>query len=176
MKRKMRKIAMMCGIAVLAAVGGCATTTQLSNSFDASAIAWASGRGTNTITGAALMRTVGGEARTCAARSAELIPDSPYARERMQHLYGSTERGHNPAFLGRSANFTNDHPGYHSSTRSEVCDAQGQFVFSNIPDGSYFIVAEVIWMVPGQFGAEGGYVMQRVSVSGGETRRVVISP
>jgi hypothetical protein len=62
--------------------------------------------------------------------------------------------------------------------REEVCDAEGDFEFLNVPDGNYYLVAKVIWAIPGQYNQnyQGGGMMKRVSVNDGEHVKVLISP
>jgi hypothetical protein len=147
---------------------------QPSAVFHAADAAWAAQPGKNTISGSALMRTMTGDVKTCAGLLVELIPDTPYARERMTISFGSPEGGYFPA-----SNLTapSPDPEYTRSVRRSVCDAQGSFSFEGLPDGSYFLTASVVWNIPVQNAAfvQGGDIMQHVSVSGGEVRKIVLT-
>lgn len=154
----------------------CSTPTPLHSRFDPSAVAWFSQRGTNSIFGTALVRSLSGVAKTCAALPVVLFPDTAYARERMRALYGSDEEGYNPLTGGHPANFTEDDPRYQSTARTTHCDARGRFSFSELPDGEYFLVATVTWQER-SFGLPyGGYLMRRLHVSTGETKEVLLAP
>lgn len=139
------------------------------------AVAWAKARGKNTITGSALLRTRGGEARTCAAVDVYLIPSSPYADARMTLIYGADDRGYRSA----SAFYNVEDPpvGYIKANRSTICDAQGYFTFDQVPDGTYYITSVVTWSVPGRYVSltQGGGLMAKVTVEGGETKRVMLT-
>lgn len=166
-------------IASLAFLGACATTTAppitLTSSYSPYAHMVRPGQGG--ISGNALLRTVGGDAKTCAGFPVQLMPDTPYVRERMTHIYGNAERGYGAP--GRQFSPPNSHYQTEAGQRA-TCDAQGNFEFSNIEDGSYYLVSIVYWGVPtgGQFSTisqQGGSLMQRVTVSGGRTVRVVLT-
>lgn len=157
-------------------LAGCATApVTLQSRFDPGEIAWFEGRGTNAITGTAIMRTDTGAVKTCAALAVTLFPDSRYARERMRHLYGSDEDGFNPLAGGVPANFATPDPRYDAAAKSTRCDGRGRFGFNDLPDGDYFVVAAVTWRAH-RFGlTQGGYLMRRVHVSTGEFKDVLLA-
>lgn len=136
--------------------------------FSAAEVAWAAMEGENTVTGSALIRTVGGEVRTCAGFEVSLVPVSAYATDRVQRLYGNTQAGFNP-----SRSFKSAHPDYASTIRKQTCDPQGGFTFRNVPDGSYYLQTLVTWRT--YWGEQGGSLMQRVTVEGGEVVDVVLT-
>lgn len=147
-------------------------TVHLNASFDEAKARSMMQPGNNVITGSALIRQNGGGVVSCAGNIVELIPATPYAIERIQTLYGNSARGFAPSHI--RYNFVPDEPGYHSNRRSEPCDAQGNFEFRNVSDGDFFVITGVHWIV--QNIQQGGGLMQRVHVSGGESRRIVLAP
>lgn len=165
------------------ALGACATIPAmspiaLSETFSRDAIAWSLGEGENTIVGNAVLRTVGGDVKTCAGLGATLIAESPYSRARMEYIYGAGQTGFMGPGQGRY--FTPDPPEYHSTIRETVCDAQGNFTFNDIPDGDYYATALISWgaVQGGRYAyieTQGGILMQKVSVRGGETKRIVLA-
>ena len=172
---RIRSIATV-GAAVLS---GCATTRTLTvgSHFDPAEVAWFQHDGTNTIRGNALLRTVSGEVRTCAGLPANLTPVSTYARERMHLLYGDRDNGLLSASRGRVA-FASTDPEYQRMSRHTRCDSQGNFTFSALPDGDYFVTALVVWGVPlnaFMTATQGGYLMQRVHVAGGGVKEIVLT-
>lgn len=161
--------------AALLGATACATApAALQHNFDPQEVAWFNGRGDNAIVGSAVMRTVGGDTRTCAGNVVIAYPDSAYARERAMYLYGSIDAGFNPAFMGRPARFENSDPRFDTTERRVHCDAQGFFEFTDLPNGSYFVITSITWTP--QYVVEGGWVMRRVEVSGGERERIVLTP
>ncbi|MDD9857135.1 MAG: hypothetical protein OXU96_03675 [Gammaproteobacteria bacterium] len=57
-------------------------------------------------------------------------------------------------------------------------------MFKDIADGDFYVTLSITWEVPSQNPClrgiipdkEGGELMQRVTVSGGETKEIVLSP
>jgi hypothetical protein len=130
--------------------------------------------GSNTIRGSALIRQRGGGVVSCAGREVYLVPATEYAKERMSHIYGNTERGFNPAFGGRDIGLA-ENKAYSDAARRTLCDAQGYFRFTNVGNGEYFVATTIVWQVNPYFN-EGGALMERVLLRGNETREVVLSP
>lgn len=164
-------------LALVSCVTPPAPRLTLAHSFDPAQVAWFNAPGNATLAGQALLRTRGGEARTCAGLPVELIPVSDYASERMATVFGSAGSGFfdirttPPAFDNDAATGA---AAYAQMTRKTICDAQGNFTFSELPAGSYYIVALVVWNLPG--GArQGGALMQLVQASDGKTARVILT-
>lgn len=147
----------------------------LQNSFNAADYTWAEADGQNVVTGSALLRTVGGEVRTCGGLTVNLLPDVPYSRERMIAFYGNAGGGYLPANSVRATMiFMNEPFEYSRVGRGATCDAQGNFRFTKVADGAYFVIAEVTWGAP-YVGTQGGRIMQRVEVDGGQTVELIMS-
>ena len=154
-------------------------TVTLTERFDPADFAWAQAEGANTITGSVLMRTVGGDVKTCGGLEVELIPDAPYSRERIAATYYNASAGY------RAANSPQIGPvimgpvpaGYDGIIRRTVCGPEGRFRFSGLPDGGYFVIGEVTWGAPTAYGIEtqGGWIMRRIEVSGGQTAEVILT-
>lgn len=160
--------------AVALAATACVQQQKLvaSTPYNPNEMAWAVGAGTNTVTGFAVLRTVGGDARTCAGLPVRLIPDSPLARERMMGLYRSTVQGTSAAGAPRYDDSATD-PAYASHARDVRCDGQGNFTFDKVPNGVWYVAAAVVWSAaPSSGRLEGGSMMRRVELKGGETVKV----
>lgn len=168
--------AMALGITL--AVGGCEQLgsqfgrqeSALSTPIAPAEIEWARKTGANTVSGTAIMKA-NGINHTCEGQSANLIPDSAYARARMTAIFGNTTRGTRAASLG-PVKFERDDPLYVSSLRSTRCDASGSFSFARVPDGIWYATSSVKWQGPTQ--VEGGSMMQRVDVRGGRLVKVAL--
>jgi hypothetical protein len=158
---------------------GCATTrpevVKISAPFNEVAAAEAMKPGNNIITGSAFMRQRGGGVVTCAGASVELLPATPYAIERIGHLYGNKSEGlRTVAQHQKPFQFDPDAEGYIRIARKTKCDAQGKFTFEKVADGEFFLVTTVVWSLS-TYTTDGGTIMQRLSVSGGEAKSVVLS-
>lgn len=145
--------------------------------FDAQAVAWSKKAGTNTIAGTAEL-TANGQTKTCARLEVRLVPDARYTRERIAMLYGTATEGFVAADKARSVQ---ERPGavvdpaYARSHKVATCDAKGRFTFAGLADGTYYVLAPVIWRKPSSQ-TDGGFLMQRVNVKGGETKQLHMSP
>lgn len=156
-------------------LAGCVTPpkpVQLTASFNAEEARRLIQPGINVVSGSALIRQNGGGVVTCAGLPIVLVPHTSYAAERLRALYGNTERGYNNVY--RQLQFIPDEPGYTQYTRKTICDAQGKFSFTDVADGRFYLISHITWQVGNA--AQGGALMQAVSVSGGESRDVVLSP
>jgi hypothetical protein len=143
--------------------------------FDPAKTSWSTQAGPNVIAGVAHLATADGGMRSCASLPVRLAPDSIYTRQRVALLYGGTISSFVNA---KEAHRVRGKPGakvdkaYARSLKASVCDLQGRFTFKNLPDGTYFVMAPVVWGNRQGDVNEGGYFMQRITVSGGETRRI----
>lgn len=163
------------GLAGCASVQPQPTLMRLSSTFDAESVAWFNSAGTGIIEGQAFFQTRGGQPRTCAGLEVGLQPRSEYGDERLTVLYGGTSSGHLPAAMTQ-VQFTPDSLAYQQARKTTTCDAQGNFRLSGLPSGNYFLVTGIVWEVPGRYGLEGGSLMQSVSISEGESKRVILTP
>ena len=159
----------------LTAMYGCATTppipvVKINAEFDSLEAAKVLTHGNNTIKGSALWRQSGGGVVTCAGGQVGLVPATAYAIERIEHLYGNSTAG----ALVKQLEFEPDPVDFKVFVRSVQCDAQGYFSFTRVPDGDYFAITSVSWAVANRM--QGGPLMERVSVAGGDTKEIVLSP
>lgn len=147
--------------------------------FDPDAVAWSKKSGTNAILGTAELTTEIGQNKTCAGLEVRLVPDAHYTRERVAMLYGTTSEGFVEASEARRIQQTSDavvDPAYANSHKVAMCDRKGRFAFAKLADGTYYVLAPVIWQKSSATSTHGGFLMQRVTVSGGETRRLHMTP
>lgn len=166
--------------AIVAPVTACVTTqtpAKIGAPFDVSVAETAMKPGRNTVKGFAVLRTVGGDAKTCAGEKVNLTPATAYAAERMSVIYGSTISGQRTLGHGEYRTGWNgaERPvaDYSRLAYTTVCDAQGKFEFSNVGDGDWYVVSTVYWEVGGR--PQGGYLMRRVTVGGGQTINVALT-
>jgi len=156
-----------------------AAVAAISNpKFNPEHFAWSVPAGANVITGSASLQTRGGDVKTCAGATAQAIPQTTYTAARIIQIYGRLTRGFADAEASRKGS-KKDPQELQKFIRTAGCDAQGAFLFTDLPDGTYFITAPVSWERVG-YGPllvrEGGWLMQRVSVSDGKSVKVVLTP
>ena len=125
--------------------------------------------GRNTIKGNAFLRQTGGGVVTCAGATVYLVPATAYAKERIAVLYGSS----NFAGYDLRTRFNPDSPEYVSLVHTTRCDSQGNFVFERVADGEFFIRTVVTWRVG--YDDQGGSLIHRVSVDGGQTVNAIMA-
>ncbi len=154
------------------ALAGCAQLglpgSALSTPITPSEVEWSRKTGANTVIGNPTMKA-GPTTYTCAGQSANLIPDTAYARARMAAIFGNDSRGTRAASLG-PVKFEKDDPVYVSTLRTTRCDASGSFSFARVPDGVWYVTSSVKWQGASQ--VEGGSMMQRVDLRGGRLTKV----
>ncbi|MBI3198993.1 MAG: hypothetical protein HYZ40_16090 [Rhodospirillales bacterium] len=156
-------------------LAGCAQIERqvaLSSGISPAEVEWARKAGANTVIGTASMKS-GGTTHTCTGQSANLIPDTAYARARMAAIFGNDTRGTRAASLG-PVKFDKDDPLYVSSLRTTRCDASGSFAFPRVPDGVWYVTTSVKWGDPQGAKAGGGSMMQRLDVRGGRMVKVAL--
>lgn len=124
------------------------------------------GTGTSTITGQAFLKTRAGEVRLGAGNTVELVPLTPYTRERL-----------NRATLGGQHLEPRD-PRLAQYVRTTVADGNGNFEFRNVPAGDYVALCLITWeYVASAYSraTTGGQAYGIVKVGPGETVKVVVT-
>jgi hypothetical protein len=89
--------------------------------------------GENAISGQAFLKQPGNDVVTCTGSRVLLLPATSYFREMIGHMVaGSEPRPPEKAY-----------PSLKGMIRRAQCDADGNFSFSEIPDGTWFILTQV---------------------------------
>jgi hypothetical protein len=173
----MNKGLLLAGVLGLAS---CAVQQQKvvqTTTFDAEAARAQLAPGAASLAGSALMRQRGGGVVTCGGLKVSLVPETVYARERMEIIYGSSQGGfYRLANVAGNRQPAESDPEYMALARETVCDAQGEFEFTELSAGAYYITAPVVWSVPGNNLPEGGILMRRVQLVDGQRATVVLTP
>lgn len=144
-------------------------SSALSTPIAPAEVEWSRRSGANTVSGIAAQES-GGTRHTCAGQSANLVPDTLYARARMTAIFGNAVRGTRAASLG-PVKFERDDPLYVATLRTTRCDGGGSFSFPRVPDGIWYVTTSVKW---GAAQNEGGSMMQRIDVRGGRLVKVTL--
>ncbi|MFV0625439.1 hypothetical protein ACBY01_15700 [Sphingomonas sp. ac-8] len=148
--------------------------------------------GDNVIQGNALIPLNDGDAVICRGQIVFLVPVTPYTIERMTVAFESERQGYRSvrqrysgplALLGRDTTFQEPFPPFEpendhyqrSAGRETRCDSRGDFEFSGVADGDYFVTTAITWRDHRSM-PNGGGLMTRVSLRGGRTARVVLAP
>lgn len=157
------------------ALAGCAApsrTVTINEPFDGAQAGVLLAGGTNTITGSALMRQVGGGVVTCAGNEVFLIPATRYAKNRLQAIYGS---GKTLGILHERLTFNPDPPEYKASMKTTRCNAQGFFRFDTVADGEFFVQTSIVWKA-GTYSPQGGSLIDQITVRGGQVADITMAP
>lgn len=172
------------GIALLTGLAGCVTmqpktveykiTSEFNSEFARNQIANGSGE----INGTAFLRQKGGGVVTCAGGNVYLFPVTDYASDRVFHLYGGVPSINNVVsqnmrtVQNRKPLFVPDPPEYKEYSKTTKCDANGEFKFSQVKDGEYFINTSVVWQVQTY---QGGLLLARTKVENGKSPRIIMT-
>lgn len=168
----MNKTLLLIASLVLISCGPQTQKIEVSVPFDRSAAAYINKKGTAKISGQAFLRRRGGGVVTCAGQNVYLFPATDYANERMMGIYGTTGKGYRSA---KSAGYNEaESEDYYSYNRQTTCDAEGDFEFSGVADGDYYVTASVLWQVNDYY-YEGGNLMESVSIRNGKSAKVLMS-
>lgn len=174
----MKKLTSVIAVAALsgAVLAGCATVPADGPAgrpvaFEAEDFAWSTRTGRNAISGKVEYRAQGGGAYACpAGASVGLTPDTPFSRQRIQRLYGSTVYAALPLETVRGRQGVEAATGdYSRFVRAVQCDAQGRFRFENLPDGAWFVIARAR---PVNGRGQEMAIMRRVETRGGRSQTV----
>lgn len=137
-----------------------------STAFDERQFAWSQAPGPNTIAGRLAYRQ-GATAFTCAGSSVVLTPETPWSRQRMAVLYGSTERAALPSDEVRARTPNAPKGDAAPFVKRATCDEAGRFIFTGLPDGAWYAIT--VARPLGQDGAPSTALMRRVVTRAGRT-------
>lgn len=160
-------------IALALVASACAREIVSTVPFNSDEVSFIRKTGNAEISGQAFMRQNGGGVVTCAGQVVQLIPAGKYARERFTGIYGNEMGGKIGVLQSASQNGLD--PQYLTMTKSESCDAEGDFVFNNIAAGSYYVITAVTWTVGNQIIPEGGALAKLVDIKDGQKVRVLLN-
>jgi|CXWL01.1.fsa_nt_gi hypothetical protein len=127
-------------------------------------------KGTSTLSGEAFVVMPSGEVRFGAGVTIRLIPATAYGKEFLDLDLIREEEYTTPPLDER----------IYSAIRSTQADSKGQFSFSGIPSGNYFLYTAIYWDVPARgrgFYASrtGGRIWKSVAVANGEQATITLT-
>lgn len=137
--------------------------------FAAADFTWSQRPGGNIIAGRMAYRQ-GSQRFTCAGSTVVLTPETPWSRQRMEALYGSSDRAALPSDEVRARTPSAPPGDAGPYVRRTTCDEAEQFAFAGLPDGAWYAItiARPVGVVRGGAMA----LMRRVVVRGGRTMPV----
>jgi hypothetical protein len=115
--------------------------------------------GENRITGRAFLTQQAGGVVTCAGNRVLLLPATAYFREMFWHMIVTGSEPEPPE---------KPHPSLKRMIRRTECDAQGNFSFSEIPDGDWFVLTQVK-------ARDGSVLITEITLSNAETLQVLLA-
>lgn len=159
-------------VAAAVALIGCARTETLNTQFNPQEAAYINQKGDGSIQGQAFMKTVGGEVRYAAGNTVLLIPDTAYARERFQKLYGDSKCNYGAVRFDKDPD-----PAYLKMARSTKANGEGRFRFDGLAPGAYFVATQLVWGVPTQYGLQtaGCNIYEKALVQHGAATEVIMT-
>jgi hypothetical protein len=121
--------------------------------------------GNNTVIGSArLIYSAHDFIRDCDGQDVYLIPARPDVVSRMTQAFGSPD---NSFVSGRMQDEFLDKSDRDVSRRAECSDG-GKFRFADVPDGSYYVFARIMWLIG--HGQNAGNLAAVINVAHGETK------
>lgn len=121
--------------------------------------------GTSVISGQAFLKTRGGDVKYGAGNIVSINPVTSYSTEWYEIV--CIKQQHLSSYDPRVAKYL----------RQTVGDGSGNFRFSNLPEGEYYLMCEIAWEVPTQYGLarSGGVAHARVKVAAGEEVKAILT-
>lgn len=120
--------------------------------------------GENSIKGQGFLRQQGGGVVTCAGSEVLMIPATSFFREVVMYV----RAGNAPHIAEKIFD-----PAFKSIIKHAQCDAQGNFSFSKLPSGAWFVLTDVSWVVG--YARQGGVLTREVTLSNNETAQVLLT-
>lgn len=137
---------------------------KIENAFDEEGTKWFKNTGNGTIKGIAKFTSKNGELRFGKDFRIELMPNCRYTEERLMHIYNNKDFGYVYVEDG-VPKFTPDPKAYHD-TKKTMCNQEGEFEFSNLPPGNYYVIAFMLW------DDTGGGIMRNVILNEDESKAI----
>lgn len=122
--------------------------------------------GTGVLSGQAFLKTRSGDVKTCAGEKVLLMPYNDYTKE----IYIAKKSK-------KYEGFNNTDPRLRKYIRMTICDAEGDFEFNEIPEGSWIVGTTVKWEVPIGYSTlkQGGDLLKIVETKNGKMKKVYLT-
>lgn len=126
-------------------------------------------KGTAIVKGQAFLKTRGGDVKTAAGNEVLLNPVTSYSNQWYEQHY---LRGNNldPGEADKRLR---------NYIQKTTADAEGRFIFKDVPKGNYYLTTTVIWEAPTGYGGslmpQGGLVVKEISINDGEELNIILT-
>lgn len=144
---------------------GCAAPQpyRLQSSFSEAEMALYLQGGTASISGQAFMKTAGGDVKYGAGNTITLIPGTKYSHEILANL---------PRVMTPPID-----PRWRKTFIATVADGTGNFEFSGLAPGEYYLETTITWKLPDRMQTETGGVVRKVlTLKSGEKMKFMLTP
>lgn len=138
----------------------------LTASFDPQVASFINESGSARISGQAFVRRNSSKLLRAVGTDVFLIPRTPYADERIAAIYGDRKQQRWGVWMPDAD------PLYEQYMRKTIASSGGSFSFNHVADGEYYVVAMI--HLPSDYSFREFPVIERVSVQGGESVRLVM--
>jgi hypothetical protein len=132
---------------------------QMQTKFDYSEHEPYAKSGKNEVSGQAIVTRQGNSVVTCAGNRVLLMPATSYFREMFWHMIVERSEPKPPE---------NPNPSLKNMIRRTECDAQGHFSFSQVPDGTWFVLTQVN-------AKPGGLLITEMTLPNSDTPQVLLT-
>lgn len=181
----MKKLSVTVALAFIGLTSGCAKDVKISAPFDEGAAKAMIQKGNNQVSGSGLIRKMNGEVVTCAGEQVSMLPVTAASREWAGYTYAYDNRaswddssGYHSTSGDKAINISTSEP-FLRHMLTTHCDVSGRFSFKDVADGDFYVFTRINWSVYDPYAGQvtqGGSVMRKVHLKGGETKEVVLSP
>lgn len=152
---------------LLLAQSGCASPpqVQVQTPFSVSDFEPYKVKGQGKIYGQAFLKTSGGEMKIGAGDTVSLWPNPPFMKEVISFKdQGDSISNYNTVMVQQIRPYI----------RESVCDAQGNYEFTDLPPGDYFLEVSVTWLAGNQ--RSGEMIRKPVTLGEGQVVKVMLTP
>jgi hypothetical protein len=138
--------------------------------FDAAEAVKYSRKGTASIKGQAFLKRNDGQVVTCAGSEVRLMPDTAYENE----IISAIKHGEriDPAVIEDDKAKMKAKGATGHAERKSICDAQGNFSFTDIPAENWIVVTDVTWFVST---IQGGMLLKHVTTEPNKTSDAILT-
>lgn len=144
------------------------TPVAIENEFEEDEMSWFTQSGNGSIGGVAKFKSKAGSVKYGSQFRIELMPYTSYTAERLSKIYNNADSG--SIFVQDGVpRFIPDPYGYHKTIQTQ-CSEEGEFEFANLPMGTYYVIAFMLWDENGEL--NGGGIMRKISLKTGESAQV----
>lgn len=158
------------GAAMAAVLAGCAVPVQQKTydplPFNAAEYEALPTTGTGVVRGQVFLKTRGGDVKKGAGSPVVLTPATSISEQTYREGYLGGKR---PSSKGGGET--------EKYWRRSTADAEGRFEFRDVPPGKFFVLSEVVWEAPTQFGLakQGGLIVMPVQIENDKAVEVIVT-